>query len=265
MLTINKSYRQTIKYLFIRSIKIKNRELYNKIINGIIWSTLNIVIFAFIMPKIGISQTFGIFIVATMPPSNSYLTAMNSVYAILTDIANEESSLTYELILPIPQWIIFATYAIEIAYQALATSILVLPLGKLILGSNLKLEFISCIKFYFILTISSLFFGFFAIFIASLGKNLHSELDNIWMRFIFPMWFLGGAQFSWQNLYCASPTFAYINLLNPVVYALEGARSVILNPQLSLPYWKCVLALLFFTIIFGYRGIHNLKKRMDCL
>jgi len=265
MLFTKISYLQTLKYLFLRSVKITTPGLKDKMINSLIWSMLNIIIFAYVMPSIGLEKNFASFIVATMPMSCAFFTSINSIYALLTDVTSDGSSLTYELILPVPQWMIFTKYAFENMYQALAVSILIVPVGKLLLWNDFSLQYFSFLKFYLLLAVCSLFFGFFSIFITSLCKDIYSGLDNVWIRIIFPMWFLGGFQFPWKTLYSISPPFAYLNLLNPLVYALEGGRAAALNPELSLPYWYCIAALVIFSGIFGYVGIQNLKKRLDCL
>jgi len=144
-------------------------------------------------------------------------------------------------------------------------SILVFPVGKLLLWNQFSLEHFSFVKFYFLLLVASLFLGFFSIFIVSITKDMYSGLDNIWTRILFPMWFLGGFQFTWKTVYHISPPLAYINLLNPLTYALEGGRAAALDPAQSLPYWLCIGALMLFTILFGYLGIQNLKKRLDCI
>lgn len=259
------SYLQTLKYLFLRSIKITTPGLKDKMINSLIWSTLNIAIFTYIMPSMGLDKNIGTFMVATMPTSCAFFTTINSLYALLTDISGEGSNLTYELILPVPQWLVFTKYAFENMFQALAVSIMIIPIGKILLWHSFSLQYFSFSKFYFLLLIASIFFGFFSIFVTSITKDVYSGFDNIWIRVIFPMWFLGGFQFSWKTLYSISPIIAYINLLNPLVYALEGGRAAALSPELSLPYWYCIGALLLFSCLFGYIGIQNLKKRLDCL
>ena len=265
MLFIQISYLQTLKYLFLRSIKITTPGLKDKMINSLIWSTLNIIIFTYVMPHMGFNKDLGTFMVATMPASCAFFTTINSLYTLLSDISGEGSNLTYELILPIPQWLVFTKYAFENMFQALSVSIMIIPLGKLLLWNNFSLAYFSFFKFYFLLVIASTFFGFFSIFITSITHDVYSGLDNVWIRVIFPMWFLGGFQFSWKTLHSISPVIAFINLLNPLTFALEGSRAAALNPELSLPYWYCIGALLIFTFVFGYFGIKNLKKRLDCL
>lgn len=265
MLSFQISYVKTLQYLLLRSIKITSTGLGDKIFNSLFWSVLSIIVFAYIMPSMGLDKNMGAFMVVTLPMSCAFFTSINSIYALLTDVTNDGSSLTYELILPIPQWIVFAKYAFENMYQAISVSILVVPVGKIMLWNDFSLQYFSLLKFHFLLIIASIFFGFFSIFITSITKNIYSGLDNVWIRIIFPMWFLGGFQFSWKTLYEISPIMAYINLLNPLTYALEGGRAASLDPALSLSYWYCVAALIIFTIIFGYLGIQKLKKRLDCL
>lgn len=256
---------RTLWQLFLRSVKVTSPGLKDKIINNLVWSMLNIVVFTFIMPAIGISNNYGAFIAATMPISCAFFVSISATYVLLTDISSDGSNLQYELTLPINQWMIFARYAMENAYQAICSAILILPIGKLILWNNFSFAHFSFLKYYFLLLMVSLFSGFFSIFVVSITKDMYSGLDNMWTRIVFPMWFLGGFQFSWYTLHEVSPVLAYIGLLNPLTYALEGGRAAALDPAKSLPYWPCIFALLMFTTIFGYLGISNLKKRLDCL
>ena len=256
---------QTLWQLFLRSVKVTTPGLRDKIINNLVWAMLNIIVFTFVMPAVGVGANYGAFIAITMPASCAFFVAINSTYVLLTDVSNDGSNLQYELTLPIHQWVIFARYALENSYQALCSSVLILPIGKIMLWNHFSLDLIPCIKFYFLLLITSLFSGFFSIYIVSITKDMYSGLDNMWTRIIFPMWFLGGFQFSWYTLHKISPSLSYIGLLNPLTYVLEGGRAALLNPADSLPYWNCICALVIFAMLFGWMGINNLKKRLDCL
>lgn len=258
------TYWQTLKQLLVRSYFVYRHEFLDKILNGIIWAGLTIIVFAYIMPTIGL-QSFGPFILASTAVSWGFFTTINNIVAFVSDITNDSSRLKYELTLPVPQWLIFFKYALENAYQSFIISALILPCGSLLIWNQFNTEYLCFIKFYFILTVSCFFFGNFSLFMSSITKDIYTGVENIWLRIIFPMWFLGGFQFSWKTLYSISPTLAYINLLNPLTYALEGARAAALDPSLSLPYWPCVTGLILASVIFGYVGIAKLKKRLDCL
>lgn len=260
---MNISYFQTLRQLLIKSFVIYQPQFKSKIINGLIWSGITIIVTAYIMPHIGL-KGYGAFMVATTAVSWGFFSTINNIAALVSDITNEGSNLMYELTLPVPQWVIFAKYALVNAYQAFIITLLIIPFGKILVWNEFTFEYFQFFKFYFILALSCLFFGFFSVLVSSLTKNIYN-MDDVWLRIIFPIWFLGGFQFSWKTLYGISPTLAFINLLNPLTYALEGARAVSLNPELSLPYWLCVCALIFASGLFGYIGIINLKKRLDCL
>ncbi|OGB86277.1 hypothetical protein A3J41_02750 [candidate division TM6 bacterium RIFCSPHIGHO2_12_FULL_38_8] len=264
MFSIDFSQCQTFWQLMVRSFVIYKPHFIGKTINAIIWTTLNVVVVAFIMPTVGL-HNFGPFILITTAASNSFFTANNQIPGLISEIIGDTSNLKYQLSLPIPQWTVFTCYALESAYQGFISSLMIAPIGLTLLWNQFPLQYFCILKFHFILSIICLFSGFFAVWMTHFVSDMIHEMENLWCRIIFPLWFLGGFQFSWKGLYSISPTLAYLNLLNPLTYVLEGARSAALDPALSLPYWNCVLALIGFTILFGYLGIMNLKKRLDCL
>jgi ABC-2 type transport system permease protein len=264
MFSLNSLQLQTFWQLMVRSFVIYKPLFKDKIINSIIWTSLNVVVVGFIMPTVGL-QNFGPFILIATAASNGFFTATNQISGFVTEVLGETSNLQYELTLPIPQWLVFAKYALEYTYEGFISTILVAPVGMILLGNKFEFHHFYFVKFHAMLLLICFFSGFFALWMSSITKDIFHGLENLWLRIIFPLWFLGGFQFSWKGLYSVSPALAYINLLNPLTYAMEGSRAAALDPALSLPYWNCVLALMGFTVVFGCWGIYNLKRRMDCL
>ncbi len=264
MISINFLQLQTFWQLLVCNFHIFKPRIKDQMLNGLIWTSINIIVFGYFMMARGVSADYGPFIAVSMACVQGFVVPMYNVILLVVDMNDESSNLRYELTLPTPQWTIFVKYAIANAYQAFIVTLLILPFGKILLWSTFSFQYFSFVKFYFLLVLICLFSGFFSLFIAS--KMLHIfQIQNLWSRILFPMWFLAGFQFSWHDLYQMSPPLAYIILCNPVTYALEGGRAAALNSALSLPYWNCAFALIGFTAIFGYWGIYNLKKRMDCL
>ena len=255
---------QTFWQLLVSNFHTFKPRVADQMLNGLIWATINIVVFGFIMTARGIDASYGSFIVVTIASVQGFFIPAHNVIILVSDINDTSSNLHYELTLPTPQWTIFLKYAIANAYQGFITTLLMIPFGKILLWNSFSFQYFSFFKFYFLIMLTCLFSGFFALFLASRIHDLF-KISNMWQRIIFPLWFLAGFQFSWSDLYQMSPMLAYLNLCNPLTYALEGGRAAALNPALSLPYWNCVLALISFTILFGYYGITNLKRRMDCL
>ncbi len=258
------NYLQTFWQLMLCNFYIFKPRIKDQILNGLIWGGILVLVFGHIMTARGMSADYGSFILITITSIQGFFIPVHNVIVLVSDINDSSSNLHYELTLPTPQWTIFLKYALANAYQGFITTLLMIPLGKILLWHTFSFQYFSIIKFYSLIMITCIFSGFFTLFLAS---NIHNLLNigNMWQRIIFPLWFLAGFQFSWNDLYQVSPALAYLNLLNPLTYALEGGRAAALNPALSLPYSMCIIMLILFTIIFGYIGTIFLKKRLDCL
>ena len=134
--------------------------------------------------------------------------------------------------------------------------------GKLFLWNTMSFTSFSPPKFFLIFVLTTLFTGTFSLFVVSTIQNIH-HLGKVGIRYLFPMWFFSGANYSWHTVFKLSPIFAYITLANPLLYAMEGIHAAVLGQAGYLNYWLCVLMLIMFTIVFGFLGIWKLKKRLD--
>jgi len=258
----------TMYYLLQRSIKTMKQTLPDKIINHLFWLILNNIVFCYIMPhapSVGTDVNYGTLIALCMPASAAFYGAINCMYGLLYDVTTEGSNLRYELTLPLPQWLTFVKYGIEISIQTFIATSILFPITYLMLYGKMSFCFIGIVKLYVILLATSIFGGFFSIFIVSMAKDMLQGLDNVWIRIIFPMWFLGCFQFSLHDLFVINKWIAYLDLLNPLTYALEASKASFMPTASILNFWVCVIALLVFAIIFGFVGIKGLMKRMDCL
>jgi ABC-type polysaccharide/polyol phosphate export permease len=63
--------------------------------------------------------------------------------------------------------------------------------------------------------------------------------------------------------YKTIPSFAMVNLINPMIYTTEAVRVALLGQKGFINFWLCILAILFFASISLYLGITNLRKRLD--
>lgn len=248
--------------LIKRSLYTFKGQVRSKLQNCLVWSMITALVFHFIMPAMGL-HNYGPFILVTGAATWGLFAVMHNVASLIADI-HGDNALSYELTLPVPQWVIFVKIALVHAYQSFLLSICVVPIGKLLLWKTIHFPHFSLLKFLFILILANIFFGFFSLFLASIIKNLY-KIGNIWLRVIFPMFYLGGYQFSWKMLHTISPTLSYISLCNPLTFVLEGTRAATLDPSLSLPYWPCCFAILGFTFLAAYIGIYRFKKRLDCI
>ena len=231
------------------------------IIDANIWMIGYAGISAYFFPKLGMDPSYGSFMAVTSIATCGFFEVWAAATSFIGDLCGNKT-ISYPLTLPIPSWLIFVKNALVYGCWCMAITIVILPLGKLLLWNKLDLTNFSPIKFIVMFFFSNLFLGFFAVFIASLVKNLYN-VGTIWMRIIFPLWILGCSHFTWQTMHQVSPTLAYINFANPLMYPMEGIRSTVLGQQGSLPFLFCLAMICLSSIIFCFIGIARMKKRLD--
>jgi ABC-2 type transport system permease protein len=248
--------------LLERDLKVFAQNAIDNYINTLCWVLLCLLVYQFIMPELGWIHK-GEFLLVNCVISKSFFGIMDNVTATVADLEGNKS-ISYDMTLPISHTMLFIKIAISNTIYAFSLALMIIPAGKLLLWNYISFPFFSFPKFIVIMIISSLLAGFFSLFIIAITKTV-TQIEDVWGGIIFPMFCLGGFEFTWKNMYSISPTLAYLDLCNPLVFMFEGIRAATLDPTLSLPYSYCILALIVFTIPMGSIGIYLLKKRLDAI
>ena len=256
------SYFNVFKNLIAIDLLIFRQMFMDKFIDLSIWVVLTTVVTSYIMPYFGLANNFGVFQLGGLIAAAGLFEMGNSNVVDLVSDFEGDRIISYNFTLPIPSWMALVSKAgyYFIIYTILA--LLMLPIGKLCLWNQLELANVDYIKLIGVIFASSLFYASFALWIASIVPNM-AKMGQVWTRFIFPMWFLGGFQFSWMASYETIPSFALVNLLNPMIYITEAVRVALMGQKGFINFWLCVIAILFFTSISLYLGITSLRKRLD--
>lgn len=254
---------KTCSRLIWRDLVVFLPSFWDRFFNACIWVVLTIVVFQYIFPTLGLSEDYGAFMACANAISWGFFEVMENVSRLIADLQGEKS-ISYDLTLPLPQWMVFCRLALASALQAMAISIFILPLSIVVLWNNFPLGAVSLGKIFLIFIVANLFYGFFSLLMSSLIPDLRG-INNIWSRVIFPLWWLGGYQFSWETMRAISPITAKIMLANPILYTVEGMRAAVLGQEGYLNFWVCFFALIGFTLIVGYIGTKKMLKRLDCL
>ncbi len=261
---LNKEIIQTFFAILCKDIEIYNRRWIYRAIDALVWVSCVLLVAYHIMPLFGIeNRQYGTFTLLGHLAVWGLLEMLTSIAMFLADLQGDRT-VSYYLSLPISSSLFFVEQACASAYKSMASSILIIPMGKIILGSDLHLHAIHWPKFFIAFFVLNMFYGFFTLFVTSYIPDLPT-LTMVRSRIMFPLWFLGGCQFSWKMLYQVCPTAAYINLCNPIVYIMDGIRSTALPADQFLPFWLCMNMLILFSILFGYLGIRKLQHRLDCI
>ncbi len=252
----------TLQQLLHRDWYLFKQTYLHKLKMALYWVLLSVLITKLFLPSMGL-QSYAPFILISSAISYGFFVAMQNAVTMVEDITGNQAIL-YELSLPIPQWLIFFKFALSTMLQSLIISLSIIPFGFILIMDIHAFPDFSYIKFITIFIFASIFYGSFALIFTSKLKNMQ-QIDNVWLRIIFPLWYLGCFQFPWKMLHEISPTLAYLDLLNPLTFIMEGGRSATIDSPGSLPFELCCCMILFYAAISCMVGIYWMKKRLDCL
>ncbi|HJM68976.1 MAG TPA: hypothetical protein QGF02_03460 [Candidatus Babeliales bacterium] len=234
----------------------------SSIINAFIWLTITVGIKIYILPFFGVTEVYGSMVLVGSIAAIANMEINHRMMFFAQNMVQDRAELNYDLLLPIPAWVVFVERAIFFAISGMAISAFVLPIGKVLFWNRVDLSAISLLRFipfFFLLNIA---FGFFALFLASRIRGMQSII-NTWLRIILPLWFLGGFEFSWYSFRAMVPSLAYINLLNHFTYITEGLRSAVFGPTDYIPFWICVSFLIGFIVVVSWFAVRNLQRYLD--
>ena len=250
--------------LIRRDLHVFFPSILNGFIDSLVWSTLTLTIFSYSSFTVGSKAVpFAVFMACGNIAVWGLFEIIGHISKLVGDLTGRRS-IEYDLTLPLPQWMVFVALGISNGMQSMLLSIFVLPISKIILWNQFDLSTVSWGKFFLIFLQANLFYGFFALCLASLMDRLDS-LKYIWRRIVSPVWLTGGFTFTWMSAYQIFPRASYLMLLNPLLCAVEGIRGAILGQQDYINFWYCSLALMGLTSIVAYIGISRMMRRLDCL
>lgn len=265
--SLMKTHSDTIKTMFqllkVDLFKFFRFTFIDDIINKTFFVVCTVLIANYIWPHIGMAKTFGVFFATGTIVSCIFWDCWGVSVQFVADI--EGNNVTqYYLSLPLLKQWFFLKQIIFYAIRSLLPALYIVLLIKIILWSSLDLSQIRIIPFMGAMISSSFFGAALSIFMTSMVQNMKS-IDNISIRFLFPIWFFGGSQFTWHTLLNIAPAIAYASLLNPLLYAMESMRVVFLGQTGYLPFWTSIAILWIFNIAIGMYGSYRLIKRLDCV
>lgn len=265
--TLSKSkyagYLATVYYLIRRDLRIFQEDFGGKFVDTAILLFTTVLIFSYFLPAYGLKSDYGPFVLIGVIAGFGFFEVIGKVAVMIADMEGDKTIL-YTLTLPIPSWLVFVYIALSWSLISSIISLLLFPLGKLVLLSQFDLSKISLWRFPLIFVLSNLFFGFFALWISSVTKKM-SNISHLFVRVINPMYMFGGYLYSWTAIYSISHAAAYAHLINPLLYIMEGMRAAILGQEGYLPFWFSFIVLAAFTLVVGWDAIRRLQKRLDCI
>ena len=244
-----------------RDLLIFCRTSKRRFINRSLW----MMVLMYVYEYIGFSKAagFGLFVACGEFADYGFSNVFSRIVSLVADIRGTRV-INYYLTLPVPQYMVFICIAISMFVQLLAIALVLLLVAKLVLLDRFDLARFSFIKAFFIFLSAYMFYGTLALLYTSMIKSIDS-LNNVYFRVRETLFWTGCYFFTWQRLYEAHYVLAYLDLLNPFVYACEGMRMAIMGAESMLPFWSCCVVLLLCGALATYVGTRRLMMQLDCI
>lgn len=255
------SYSRIIYYLLLTELQLTKKTIKDRVINLFIWTSINLTLVTYIFPSFGIHANFISVTLAGVFSAAGLFEVYPSAFELVSDLEHTHITNFY-LILPFPSWMAFVHKIIFYMLNVIFVTLTVIPLGLAITYGHIALANIQLFKLAITMLTSSIFFACITIWLVSRNQKV-KKIRNLFMRFIFPAWFLGGFQFTWHTLYSINSWLSYIVLLNPVIYITENMRTSLLGDHTGLPFSLCVIVTYLFTVVFLCHAMRSLKKNLD--
>lgn len=237
------------------------QQLFDKVFNLYIWGFCTLVIMGHVMQAFGLSGNFGIFQLAGVIATAGLFEMYGNVAMTIMDFEGDRS-IEYYLTLPTTPSVILASTACAYAIMGTTLSFIVIPLGKVIFWNSFDLTAVAWLKLAGVVTIANIFYGMLTQAVAAHVGSMR-KMGNVWARFIFPLWFLGGFQFSWKAMNKLSEAISYVLLVNPITYIMEGTRAAVIGQADFLSWWACIGALSLFSFGCWFYAYYKMKKLLD--
>lgn len=253
----------SVYHLICRDLRVFKKEFWGKMINTALLMFTTICIFGYFLPSYGLEAGYGSFLLIGVIAGFGFFEVIGKVSVMLSDIEGDKSIL-YLLSLPVPSWMIFSYFALSWGLLSSLLSLCMFPIGKALLFNEFSITKFNFFQLPLIFIMSNLFFGFFALWLSAILKNM-SSLTHLFVRVINPMYSFGGWWYSYAAIYKLYPTLASLHLINPLLYVMEGMRAATLGQEGYLPFWVSLSALAAFTLFFAWDAIRRLQRRLDCV
>jgi ABC-2 type transport system permease protein len=245
--------------LLSRDARVTRRELPFFLIRTTMQPLMFIVVFGFLLPKMGF---LGASYKATLLPGilgiSLTMSAIQSVALPMMQDFGWTNEIEDRLLAPIPIPLIAIEKILVGTIQGLIAGLFVLPIARLIMGPIPGLTLTNFGETVFVALLGSATFSAIGLFMGTAIKP--QQIGFMFSLIIAPMLFFGCAYYPWKGLDVV-PVMKYAVLINPLVYVAEGLRGVLTpnGPHMNLLVVIAVLSLML--LIIGWLGVRSFLKR----
>jgi len=245
--------------LLRRDAHVARREIVFFLIRTTLQPLMFVIIFGFLMPKMGIvGRNYTSLMLPGIVAISLAMSAIMSVSFPMIVEFGHTNEIEDRLLAPVPNQIVAIEKIVSGTIQGVVAAVFILPVSRIIMGPVAGLTFTN-IGLLFVMTILG------GAAFASMGLFLGTAIppQQVGMMFsviLAPMIMFGCAYYPWIGLN-AVPAMKWGVLINPLVYVAEGLRAALTPGVGHMPLAAITLGLLAIIALFTFLGLRSFMRR----
>ena len=245
--------------LLRRDVRVAMKELPFFLLRTAMQPVLFIIVFGFLMPKMGVVRAgYQTTLLPGILAVSLALAAIQSVALPMVQDFGWTKEIEDRLLAPVGTWVIAAEKIVAGVIQGVIAALFVLPIARLVMGPIPNLTFGHLGDVLLITVLGATAFSSLGMW---LGTGIApQQIGLMFSAIIAPMMFFGCAYYPWRGLDVV-PVVKYAVLVNPLVYVSEGMRGALTPDVPHMPLAASTGALLVIAALFWTAGFRSFKKR----
>jgi ABC-2 type transport system permease protein len=250
---------QVFLALLRRDLRVARRELPYFLVRTTLQPLLFIVVFGFLLPKMGfVERGYG---AALLPGILAISLAFSSVQSVALPMVADlgwTREIEDRLLAPVSIRLVAFEKVVSGVLQGFIAALFVLPLAVWIME---PVEALSLRNVEVVLAVTLAGGAAFSTFGLVLGTIISpQQIGLMFSAIVAPMIFFGCAYYPWQGL-SAVPALKYAVLVNPLVYVAEGMRGAVTPDLPHMNMLVVIAALCLISLVFWRIGLRAFERR----
>ena len=245
--------------LLLRDVTVARRELPYFLVRTTLQPLLFVIIFGFVMPKMGIvGRGYTAMMLPGILALSLTLSAVQSVSLPMVQEFGWTKEIEDRLLAPVPiEWVAIEKILAGML-QGIVASLFVLPIARIIMGPIPGLTFQHIGLLLVMTLLGGLAFSAIGLF---LGTAIAPQQIGLMFSVVLaPMIMFGCTYYPWRGL-DAVPVMKWGVLVNPLVYVSEGLRASLTPSLPHMNVWGIGIALVSIVALFTFLGLRTFEKR----
>jgi len=245
--------------ILLRDVTVARRELPYFLVRTALQPILIVVVFGFLLPKMGmIPAGYSTIMLPGVIALSLTLSAIQSVALPMMQDFGFTKEIEDRLLSPVPIQLVAVEKVVSGVLQGVVAALFVLPVARLIMGPISGLTFRNAPLLLIVTVLGGAAFSAMGLY---LGTGIApQQIGLMFSVIVAPMIMFGCTYYPWTGL-SHVPVMKWLVLINPLVYVSEGMRAALTPAVPHMPVPLILGALVILTVLFMILGLRAFDKR----